>query len=296
MAGEKHKEWNGKTGGTLWMQRALICVCKVAGLRPLYAVMAAVVPFYMLFSRKGYVSAYRFFRRRMGYGRLKSFVGVYRNHFVFGQIIIDRFAVYAGRKFKLVIDNYDLFLEKAGKDKGFIMLSSHVGNYEMAGYLLVSGKKPFKALVYGGETATVMSNRLRVLGNNNIGIIPILGDMSHVFAINDALSGGEILSMSGDRLFGSAKSISCDFLGGKAKFPLGPFALARQRDVDVLAVFVMKESVDSYHVYIKEIKPAEDRLAGEDARAGMGRMFAAELERVVRDYPTQWFNYYDFWR
>jgi predicted LPLAT superfamily acyltransferase len=30
--------------------------------------------------------------------------------------------------------------------------------------------------------------------------------------------------------------------------------------------------------------------------ADMAAKFAAELERVLRLYPTQWFNFYDFWK
>lgn len=289
------KDWSGKTGGTPWMQRALIVVYRAAGLRPMYAVMGLVIPFYMLFGHRGYVAAYRFFRKRMGYGRAKSFLSVYRNHYMFGQIILDRFAAYAGKKFRLNMDGYDKFLRMTDGEEGFIMLSSHVGNYEMAGYTLVSEKKPFKALVYGGETATVMENRLRVLGHNHISLIPIGDDMSHVFFMSKTLSDGEILSLSGDRTLGKSRTVDCTFFGDKAKFPIGPFALAVQRKAKMLAVFVMKESTDSYHVRIKEI--AADG-SGKTKRERMGLLaqgFASELESVVRKYPTQWFNYYNFW-
>lgn len=288
------KSWSGKTDGTPWMQRSLIVIYRAVGLRPMYAVMGLVIPFYMLFRHKSYLAAYRFFRERMRCGRLKSFVSVYRNHYVFGQIILDRFAAYAGKKFRLCMDGYDKFLRMADGEDGFIMLSSHVGNYEMAGYTLVSEKKPFKALVYGGETATVMENRLRILGHNHISLVPISGDMSHVFIMSDALSKGEILSMSGDRVVGS-KTVECSFFGGKAKFPAGPFALAAQRDARMLAVFVMKESVDSYHVRIREVSIDGN---GETKRERIGLLaqrFASELESIVRKYPTQWFNYYNFW-
>lgn len=317
MTSRKQKNWKGKTGGTLWMQRSLIYIYKVVGLRPMYAVMALVVPFYMLFSHKGYLSAYRFFRQRMNYGRLRSFINVYKNHFVFGQIIIDRFAVYAGKKFKLEMEGYDLFLENVRSSKGFIMLSSHVGNYEMAGYSLVSEQKPFHALVYGGETATVMSNRVRIFGGNNIDLIPISDDMSHVFAMSKALADGDILSMSGDRVFGSNKTCRCSFLGSEAAFPIGPYVLARQREVNVLAVFVMKESTENYRVIIKRLlSPSQTNPFAtpkepfrhpkgtlsqpetnpfENPKETLAKSFAAILESIVKQYPTQWFNYYDFW-
>jgi len=288
------RNWSGKTGGTPWMQRALIVVYRAVGLRPMYAAMGLVIPFYMLLGHKGYIASYRFFRRRMHYGRARSFVSVYRNHYVFGQIIIDRFAAYAGKKFRLDMDGYDKFLAMADGKDGFIMLSSHVGNYEMAGYTLVSERKPFKALVYGGETATVMENRLRILGHNHISLIPISSDLSHVFIMSDALSKGEILSMSGDRVFG-ARTAQYTFFGEKAKFPIGPFTLAAQREVKILAVFVMKETADSYHVHIKEIAGSGEGKTTRERASLLAQRFANELEGIVRMYPTQWFNYYNFW-
>lgn len=288
------KKWSGKTGGTPWMQRALIVVYRTVGLRPMYIMMAFIIPFYMLLGHRGYIAAYHFFRKRMHYGWAKSFLCVYRNHYVFGQIILDRFAAYAGKKFHLCMDGYDKFLHMADGKEGFIMLSSHVGNYEMAGYTLVSEKKPFKALVYGGETVTVMKNRLRILGHNHISLVPISGDLSHVFIMSDALSKGEILSMSGDRVI-SSKTIECTFFNEKAKFPMGPFALAVQREARILAVFVMKKSADKYHVHIKEITSTESGKTKKEHMESLAQGFANELEHIVRKYPMQWFNYYNFW-
>lgn len=289
------QQWSGKTGGTLWMQQALIVMYRMAGLRFLYGIMSLVVPFYMLFNRKGFGAMYHFFRQRMGYGRLKSFVNVYRNHYLFGQIILDRFAAFAGRRFNLKMEGYDRFLRMTEGSEGFIMLSSHVGNYELAGYTLVSEKKEFKALVYGGETATVMANRMRVLGKNHIGLIPLKEDLSHVFLMNETLLNGGILSMSGDRVTGS-RTIACTFFGVRAQFPIGPFMLAVKRNVKILAVFVMKQSLNDYHVYIKEIT-ADTAGCPQNIRIQrLAQAFACELEQVVSDYPQQWFNYYDFWK
>ena len=92
----QHNDWSGKTGGMPWMQRALIPVFRVSPLWLPYGIMAIVVPFYMLFNRKGYKAMYQFFRERLGLGPWKSFWYVYANHFRFGQIILDRFGVYAG--------------------------------------------------------------------------------------------------------------------------------------------------------------------------------------------------------
>ena len=290
----QHNEWSGKTDGQPWMQRSLIAMFRVLPLWLLYGVMALVVPFYMLFNKKGYQAMYHFFRERMGYGRWKSFWSVYANHFRFGQIILDRFGVYAGKKYRFWTEGQELMDKLETHPEGFVLLSSHVGNYEIAGYSLKPKSKKFNALIFAGETATVMENRQRILSQNNMSMIPVKEDLSHLFALNAALDNGEMVSMPADRIFGSQKSVECQFFGAKANFPLGAFAMAVQKEVPVLAVFVMKEGMKKYHAYVKEI--ACDRQASRrEQMAQLAQSFASCLEAIVRRYPTQWFNYFDFW-
>ena len=290
----QHNEWSGKTDGQPWMQRSLIAMFRVLPLWLLYGFMALVVPFYMLFSRKGYQAMYRFFRDRMGYGRWKSFWSVYANHFRFGQIILDRFGVYAGKKYQFVTEGQELMDELETHPEGFLLLSSHVGNYEIAGYSLKPKNKRFNALVYAGETATVMENRQRILSQNNMSMIPVKEDLSHLFALNAALDNGEMVSMPADRIFGSQKSAECQFFGAKANFPLGAFAMAVQKNVPVLAVFVMKEGMKRYHAYVQEVQ-CDPQVSKREQMAQLAQSFAQRLEAIVRRYPTQWFNYFDFW-
>jgi predicted LPLAT superfamily acyltransferase len=292
--GGKPKEWKGKTDGLPWMIKSLVVLMKVIDRRVIYCFMAVVVPFYMLFNHKGYLAIYRFFRQRFGYGRIKSFLKVYANHFRFGQVIIDRYAAYAGKRFRFELDGNERFMELVGGERGFVQLSSHAGNYEMVGYGLTSTAKKVNGLFYGGETQVMMDFRRKILAMHNVNLIEVDESMSHIFNMNAAIDRGEIVSMTGDRLFGSAKSIRCMFLGKEAQFPMGPFALAVQKEAPMLAVFSMR-SHGVYKVYVRDIRQDES-LPLRARMADMAQNFASELEKVVRMYPTQWFNYYDFWK
>ena len=219
--------------------------------------------------------------------------------------MLDRFAVYAGRKnfFHLKFTGNDEFYRLLEEEKGFIIASSHVGNFELSGYLLKQDKKRINAMVFGGETKEVMENRMKTLNMNNISIIPVKEDISHIFTVNEALSAGEIVSMPCDRTFGSAKSVECDFLSGKADFPIGAFALAASFDVPVVSIFVIKESVSNYHVYVKPVVLESNfttnlqRIYTKREKAEfLTRAFVKELETIVRKHPTQWFNFYEFWK
>jgi predicted LPLAT superfamily acyltransferase len=294
-----NRKWKGYTGGSFWGQWGLIILFKLTDVRLGYYLMALVVPFYMLFSPKSRRAISHYFQKQHGCSKWQSFVKTYRNHFVFGQVILDRFSVFAKGKsrFEVEVFGNEYFTQLVNGDKGFIIAGSHIGNFEIAGYLLHSDKKKMNALIYPGETKVVQKNRTGILENNNIHLIPVLRDMSHLFAVNAALQNGEIVSIPCDRHFGSAKSVECDFLHGKADFPIGAFALAAHFDVKVLAIFVIKVTDKKYNIYVKPIEPATDvSLTSREKIQRHVHAFAKEMENILRQYPEQWFNYYEFWK
>lgn len=294
----EHKEWQGSTSGTGWMHRTLIRSFRYLNLRFVYLGMAVfVVPFYLVFSHKGYLAIYHYFRRRHGYGVWKSVLHTYLNHYRFGQIILDRFAAYAGQHFHFDIDGIEEFNRLQKGDSGFVIISCHTGNYELAGYTFQSTSKRYNALVFSGEAATVMENRNRLLGENNIRMIPVSNDMSHVFELNNALADGEIVSIPGDRVFGSPRTVDCTLLGTPTQLPYGPYAIAAQRDLSTIAMFVMKESAYRYQVYVRRLDDGETQagLRRNEKVAALARRFTVELDIILKKYPEQWFNYYEFW-
>ena len=296
-----NRVWKGDTGGGTLGQRALIFFFRWWNLRLAYTIMAMVIPFYMLFARKGYLAIYHYFRRNFRYSAWRSFLKTYQNHFLFGQVMLDRFAVFAGRKnlFEVEIIGNEHYECLSYSKKGFIMAGSHVGNFEIGGYLLNSTKKKINALIYADETKTVQNNRSKILNNNNINLIPVLNDMSHLFTVNAALQNGEIVSMPCDRNHGSTKSIECGFLCGKADFPVGAFALAASFDVEILAIFVIKISTKKYKVFVVPIGRGEPMCSPSTKKEKIENLvfsYVKELENIVKQYPLQWFNFYEFWK
>lgn len=292
---ESEKKWEGTTYGNSLMHRWLIAILRTVDVRIIYwFTYVFVIPPYVLFS-SGYGYIYRYFREQWGDGPLKAFIHSYKNHCIFGEAVIDKFAMYAGRHFDISIEGYEHFQRLARRPEGFVILSSHVGNYELAGYSLTAVEKRFNALVYFGEKESVMHNRKRMFSHTNIRMIPIREDMSHAFVIDAALTDGEIMSIPADRIWGSHKSLAADFLGREAHFPMGPYSVATSRGLDVLAVNVMKTSKLGYTVYVTPMVYDKEVSRQEQIRQLLG-CYVAELERIVRRFPTQWYNFFDFWR
>lgn len=296
----RHDKWVGTTYGNGWMHRWLIRGLRVIDVRLLYLfTYLFIVPPTILINKNARRTTYSFFRRHLGLGRLKSAWMTYVNHCKFSQVVIDKFAMYAGKHFRITIDGFDSFQQLTKTPKGFIQLSSHIGNYEIAGYSLKVDSKRMNALVFGGEKESVMKNRSKLFDSNNIRMIPICEDMSHLFMIDKAVSDGEIVSMPADRVFGSQKCFEIDFLGEPARFPQGPFILASLRDVPMLFVSVMKVASRHYHITVHELQTDPSSASECNTAKGKARALACKyvdlLESTVRCHPAQWYNYFDFW-
>lgn len=289
------KSWKGTTFGTTWMHEKLIGMLRHADVRVFYAfTFIFVVPFCLLFGKSSRV-IYRYLRERQGMSRFKAVVQTYRNHWLFSQVVIDKFAMYAGRRFEVDIEGYEYYQKLEAEPEAFVQLSSHIGNYEIAGYTLRAARKRFNALVFGGEKSTVMQERNRLLERDNIHLIPVSADMSHLFEINAALANNECVSMPADRLFGSPKSIEVNFLGAQAKIPLGPFKVATMRGLNVLSVNVMKTSTLRYKIYVTPL--AYDKSAPSRERIQqLATAYVSQLERMLKAYPAQWYNFFDYWK
>src|SRR5690606_7897992 len=125
---------------------------------------------------------------------------------------------------------------------------------------------------------------------SRIKFIFIKEDLSHIYEINNALANNELICLTGDRYLDGVKCLTEPFLGEEANFPAGPFLIASRLKVPVVFVYVMKEKNLHYHLFARQ---AEVKHRDEQ---GLLRSYTQSVEAMLRQYPLQWFNYFDFWR
>ena len=75
---------------------------------------------------------------------------------------------------------------------------------------------------------------------------------------------------------------------------MGPFLLASTFKVPVSYVFAVKESNLHYHLFASDIKDYAV-VAKNEIMPQMLTEYVNEIEKKVKQYPEQWFNYYNFW-
>jgi predicted LPLAT superfamily acyltransferase len=290
--------WKGKTRGGVLGYKIFVLTLKYLGIPFAYFLLYFVVFYYMLASGRAFRFIYRYFHHILGYGKAKSFLSVYRNYYIFGQILLDKIAMLAGFQQKFTFDfEGEEYLRQM--DKGGLLISAHVGNWEIAGNLLNRLEKNINIILYDAEHQQIKRYLSDVFEKRKVNFIIIREDYSHLAEIREAFERGEIIAMHGDRFIEGNKTAVYDFLGKPAAFPVGPVNLASRFGVPASYVFAVKESRRHYHFFatpLQHIKSSNNLVKRNEILKEAVGNYVNALERIVKRYPLQWFNYYDFWK
>ncbi|CAL1520066.1 lipid A biosynthesis acyltransferase [Chitinophaga sp. MM2321] len=287
--------WQGKSKGSKFGYSIFVFLLKYGGIHPAYLLLRFVAFYFFLFSRSSSKPMYRYFRTKIGYGRWRSLCSIYRSYHVFGQTLIDKVVVMAdmANKFTFNFDGEHNLREIVSGGRGGILLSAHLGNWEVAGHLFKRLQTPINIVMFDGEHQQIKDYLSSVTGDRNVNIIVIKDDLSHIYAINEALNNKELVCMHADRFLPGNKTVAAPLLGHDARFPMGPFLLAATFRVPVCVVFACKESSTHYHFYATPPRQYHGRR-NQGVETALND-FVQLLEEKIRLYPTQWFNFYDFW-
>lgn len=287
--------WQGKSQASVTGYQIFGFFIRRLGIRSAYFILLFVALYYFLFSPKSSAPILAFYQRRLKFSALKAYRLLYVNYFRFGQTLIDKFAVLAGqqRSFTFDFDGEEHLRDMVAGGQGGILLSAHAGNWEAAAQLLNRLNTPVNLVMYDGEDANI-KQYLQGAAKKKFEVIFIKNDLSHIFKISAALADNELVCLHADRFLPGNPTLTADFLGAAARFPAGPFLLALKFRAPVTFVYAFKETATHYRLSATPGRRFDSRQG--DSVQTIATDFVACLEAKVHRYPTQWFNYYDFWK
>lgn len=179
---------------------------------------------------------------------------------------------------------------------GAIMVSAHLGNWELGGLGLADMGYKINVLTFREPDDKVNLLREDLRQDRGIRFIYVDRDDSSPLAIIEAINAlrrNEVLAILADR-DGSSHTILIDFFGHPTNIPVGVAYLALASGAPVIPVFVLKEK--GRYATIMEEPIVFNSAHGEHGNAirnGMEKLLAV-LERYIQAYPDQWYNLYDF--
>jgi len=286
-------QWDGKSKGTVLGYRIFVFLIKKAGIKSAYVLLYFVASYYFLFLKKSNRVIFYYFKERLGYSYFKSKKMVFRSYYTFGQTIIDKISISAGmrNRFTYEFDGIEILKNLLAEKKGGVLISAHIGNFEIAEHFLGDIDLDFQInlVTTDLEHSDIKKYLETITQKPTVKFIIIKDDLSHIFEINAALAKNELVCFTGDRYFEGTKSLSEKILNEEANFPAGPFLIASRLKVPVVFVYVMKEPNLHYHLYAREatVKHRDEK--------GLLTEYTQSVENIIHKYPLQWFNYFDFW-
>ncbi|WP_395093395.1 lipid A biosynthesis acyltransferase [Vaginella massiliensis] len=287
-------QWNGKSRGTLLGYKIFVYSIKKLGVRAAYSVLIFVAFYYFIVAWESNRAIYYYLRHRQQFSIFNSIFGVYKSYFVFGQTLIDKTAISMGmrNRFTYEFDGIEILQTLVAEKKGGILISAHVGNFEIAEYFLdeVNLDLSINLVTTDLEHNAIKAYMDSIRVKSNIKFIIIQEDLEHIFQINEALANNELICFTGDRYFEGNKVLKEVLLGERALFPAGPYHIASRLKVPVAFVYVMKEKKLHYHLFTRRAV-----YKHRDAQSLLSE-YCQSVEKIVLQYPYQWFNYFDFWK
>lgn len=286
------EKWDGKTKGSLLGYKFFIFCIQSFGINVSYFFCYFVSAYYILFAKKQRNGLIQFYTTGFGFSKKKARRLAFRNFYNFGQTLIDRVAMLTRKKegFTYTFNNEKVLSELNTNQKGGILISGHLGNWENAGNLIHERiTSTINIVMLDAEVQQIKSLLEMKTGGPNYNLIPIKNDMSHLILMHQALKRNELIALHADRMMEGGKNIEMDFLNGKANFPIGPFILAQKFKVPVTFVYAVKASKFHYDLF------ATDPLTETTSENDIAKEYVNHLESMVKKYPTQWFNFYNYY-
>lgn len=294
MADRDGRDWSGRSRGGNFGYRFFIFIIRNLGLGVAYAFLAFVVPYFILFAPRATSAVWGYNRRILRYGRLRSCGKLYLHYYRFGQTLIDKIALAGGMqdKFSFSFDNYSEFIDLLDSGTGLVMISAHVGNWAAGATFFGDYGGRMNIVMYDAEYQKIKEALEKNSVGRNFKVIPIGGDtLESVLKIKKALDDREYVCFMGDRFMPGTDTRVRNFMGHEADFPAGPFVTASRMGVPVVFYYALREPGRRY-VFRFTLAEAGGR-GGEDALLDR---FVESTEKIVREYPQQWFNFYRFWK
>ncbi len=197
--------------------------------------------------------------------------------------------VYIKKTVKL--ENVHYVNQAAALKNGVILLTAHIGNWELGGVVISMLGYPFWIVALPHKDKKVNDFFDAQRQSKSIKVIP-LGKAARQCL--HALQQGEFLGLAGDRDF-TEKSIVVDFFGKPTFFPEGPAALSLKTGAPIVPGFMTRNPDDTLTLRFEE---AINAPAVGDKDANIRNTILAYkviIENYIRKYPDQWYMFRRFW-
>ncbi|HMN44788.1 MAG TPA: hypothetical protein PKE27_09460 [Povalibacter sp.] len=225
----------------------------------------------------------------------------WRHFFAFASCTLDRIFLLSKRyqELDVAVERPEAVRAAVARGQGCLLFVAHFGSAESLRLIAVDQRRLPLSILLDRQHGRMLMALLEGLNPELAGSIIDASQRGPQLVLNlkEALQAGRMVGIMADRALATERAVAVDFLGGRARLPVGPWQLAHALQVPVVLGFGCHHGGNRYTAHFELFSeslrlPRENRDA---AIADCAQRYAQRLEHYVRIAPYNWFNFYDYW-
>jgi len=190
---------------------------------------------------------------------------------------------------------FEHFDELQSREGGAIILTAHMGSYDLGASLFAEFSTKRIVMVRAPETdpetrefeEAHLADRVQISFNTA---------SDRALELLSAIQSGEVIAIQGDRVTPGIATVDTMLFGKPVRVPAGPFALSMASRAPIYPLFIIRLARRRYRLLtlapITVTRTSRDR--DSDIRRGV-EQWIANLESTIRDAWFQWFAFEPFY-
>jgi lauroyl/myristoyl acyltransferase len=188
------------------------------------------------------------------------------------------------------------FLDELAAAKGGIVLTAHMGNYDLGAALFAEKFHRRIRMVRAPEPDSLAAEHVDLaLHRSSSGGVKVgysSDGTALAFDLLNALRGGEIISIQGDRVTGEVSRAPVKFFDREVLLPNGPFVLSLVSETPIYPLFIVRTGYRKYKIIAREpIVCSRGSGSRDQVIADAMQRWAEVLEEIVNCHWQQWFAF-----
>ncbi len=211
----------------------------------------------------------------------------------FGKYLVDffkfsRFDLKAVNRL-VSLEHLDYLEEAEHLERGVILVTAHLGNWELGGAVLSALGRRLCAVFYPQRAGKVNDLFEKHRTRRGLRLIPF-GQAAR--GVLKALKNREYVAMLADRDYTTHQDEPLLFFGLPARLPSGPARIAAKTGAPIVPTFLVRQPDDTFLLRMhRPIVPS-----GKTSVLDLRRQIRDAMEMEIARHPLQWFMFDEFWQ